>query len=252
MLAPPRCAAFTLIELLTVIAVVGVLAAILIPAVGSVRKSANNVECVANLRSQAQAVLLYAGDVGRFPSNGYGSLESNNFSYDIDILPYMGIDTEALADFKAGRIRRSDPVAGSISGLAKAFYCPSDDVVRTNPDYFPRSYALVPWTFNWSNGSSNRGPAGSSLPKNSGIPPILVGDPSNAAILVESHMPLNQMGALSNATGDGPGVSADGDIHGANCNVAFADGSVRTFDRESITTGEFILKYWGGASITQD
>jgi len=242
--------AFTLIELLTVIAVIAILGAILIPAVGAVRSSADNAKCVANLRSQAQAILLHAGDVGRFPSNGNGSLEKNGFSYDIDILPYMGADTQFLEGLTVGRISRSAAAAGSLSGLAATFSCPSDDVERTNPDYLPRSYALVPWTFNWSQGNQNRGPVGRNLPKNSGISPIIVDDASNAAILVEVHMPLNQMGALSNATGDGPGVSADEGIHGTNCNVAFADGSVRTFDRNDITAEEFIQKYWGGAGLS--
>jgi len=70
-------AGFTLIELLVVIAIIGILAAILIPAVGAVRASANNTKCVSNMRSIAQATLLYAKDVGRFPSNDAGPGENN-------------------------------------------------------------------------------------------------------------------------------------------------------------------------------
>lgn len=54
--------AFTLIELLTVIAIIGILAAIIIPTVGKVRKTAKNAQCVSNLRQWAQAVNLYAQD----------------------------------------------------------------------------------------------------------------------------------------------------------------------------------------------
>jgi prepilin-type N-terminal cleavage/methylation domain-containing protein len=59
--AAPR-AAFTLIELLTVIAIIGILAAILIPVVGSVRESARQAVCVSNLRQWHTAWLLYAND----------------------------------------------------------------------------------------------------------------------------------------------------------------------------------------------
>jgi prepilin-type N-terminal cleavage/methylation domain-containing protein/prepilin-type processing-associated H-X9-DG protein len=52
--------AFTLIELLTVIAIIGILAAILIPTVGAVRQTAQTASCAANLRQIATAVILYA------------------------------------------------------------------------------------------------------------------------------------------------------------------------------------------------
>lgn len=67
--------AFTLVELLTVIAIIGILAAILIPVVGSVRKSARNSQCVSNLRQWSTAIGLYANDnrgtyfvQGRYPT----------------------------------------------------------------------------------------------------------------------------------------------------------------------------------------
>ena len=54
--------AFTLIELLTVIAIIGILASILIPVVGRVRDSAHSAKSVANLRQLAQANRLHAND----------------------------------------------------------------------------------------------------------------------------------------------------------------------------------------------
>ena len=51
---------FTLVELLTVIAIIGILAAILIPVVGKVRENAQRAADLANLRSIGQAALVYA------------------------------------------------------------------------------------------------------------------------------------------------------------------------------------------------
>jgi prepilin-type N-terminal cleavage/methylation domain-containing protein len=54
--------AFTLIELLTVIAITGILASILIPVVGSVRKSAQLTLTSSNLRQMGTAMALFLAD----------------------------------------------------------------------------------------------------------------------------------------------------------------------------------------------
>ncbi len=54
--------AFTLIELLTVIAIIGILAAIIIPTVGSVREKAQRAVDANNLREIAKAAMIYAAD----------------------------------------------------------------------------------------------------------------------------------------------------------------------------------------------
>jgi len=54
--------AFTLIELLTVIAIIGVLAAILVPTVSKVRATAKKSQCVSNLRQWGTAVRLFANE----------------------------------------------------------------------------------------------------------------------------------------------------------------------------------------------
>lgn len=62
--------AFTLIELLTVIAIIGVLAAILIPTVGAVRKRASTTVDMSNLRQIGQGIQLHMNDnKGLLPNN---------------------------------------------------------------------------------------------------------------------------------------------------------------------------------------
>lgn len=58
----PHRSAFTLIELLTVIAIIGILAAIIIPTVGRVRESARNSTSLSNLRQIGMANQLFAQD----------------------------------------------------------------------------------------------------------------------------------------------------------------------------------------------
>lgn len=57
-----RTEAFTLIELLTVIAIIGILAAILIPTVAKVRNAASKATVVSNFRQIGNAVLMFASD----------------------------------------------------------------------------------------------------------------------------------------------------------------------------------------------
>lgn len=78
---PPRNG-FTLVELLTVIAIVGLLAAIVVPTVGSLRENARNTQCLNNLRQLGLATKLYANDHGN-------RLPTLNFTYVSDLWPYL-------------------------------------------------------------------------------------------------------------------------------------------------------------------
>lgn len=60
--------AFTLIELLTVVAIIATLAALLLPALGRARDQARRAGCISNLRQQGLAWRLYLDEnTGRFP-----------------------------------------------------------------------------------------------------------------------------------------------------------------------------------------
>jgi len=62
--------AFTLIELLTVIAIIGILAAIIIPTVGSVKTSANKSKTKAQFSQWAVSMGLFKQEYGYYPSIG--------------------------------------------------------------------------------------------------------------------------------------------------------------------------------------
>ena len=62
--ATPYRAAFTLIELLVVILILGVIAAILFPALGGVSDSAKTARCTSNLRQLYNGAILYANSEG--------------------------------------------------------------------------------------------------------------------------------------------------------------------------------------------
>lgn len=86
--------AFTLIELLTVIAVVSILAAILIPTIGNVRRKAQSTKALSNIRQVGAAALLYANEhQGKIP--GLGNDDTTNGMGVVGALfPYLGSRTK--------------------------------------------------------------------------------------------------------------------------------------------------------------
>ncbi|MDR1282011.1 MAG: DUF1559 domain-containing protein [Opitutaceae bacterium] len=89
---PAEHAAFTLVELLTVIAIIGILAAITIPVVGKVREAARKAECASNLRQIGAAMYSFANDNRQMlpPTfvNGDTNLKTNNWW--VYVIPYLG------------------------------------------------------------------------------------------------------------------------------------------------------------------
>lgn len=70
--AARRCGGFTLVELLVVVTIIGILVAMLLPAVNAARESGRRAQCKNNLKQLATACLAHETVQGFFPTGGWG------------------------------------------------------------------------------------------------------------------------------------------------------------------------------------
>jgi len=112
----PIKAAFSLIELLVVVAIIGILAALLLPALGRAKMQGANTVCLGQLHQLGAATRLYADD-------------NNNFLPRAELLPTEPVDPTnplpRICDVLA-------PYVGRVSGTnsAPVFKCPADSLGR--------------------------------------------------------------------------------------------------------------------------
>ncbi len=130
----PAHSAFTLVEVLVVIAIIGVLVALLLPAVQAAREAARKSSCKNNLRQVGLAMHNYESAYRKLPP-GYeyapgAQGNATGFSWALRLLPFME---------QANLHRRFDftkPIYDDVNRLAReehlpTLLCPTDDLSPT-------------------------------------------------------------------------------------------------------------------------
>lgn len=127
--------AFTLVELLVVIGIIGILMALLLPALGSARKSAQTVQCASNLRQLGTAWQMYANQNKRISCPGRLPLTGRpNGVYDLDNgLQYRPRWYELL---------------GAVQGV---FACKNPQAIENDSWTIENSMFLCPAVPDWNN-----------------------------------------------------------------------------------------------------
>lgn len=137
--------AFTLVELLIVIGIIGLLLQLLLPAVEMSREAARRTQCVSQLKQLSLGALLHlnthgflptggwSGDFTADPSRGFGKEQPGGWAY--SILPFVGL--AELHNSGLGESMTSDALGPGLRRLHVSaptlFYCPSRRLPRPYP-----------------------------------------------------------------------------------------------------------------------
>jgi prepilin-type N-terminal cleavage/methylation domain-containing protein len=105
---------FTLIELMIVIAIIAILAAILFPVFNNARKKSLETNCISNLRQLTTAIKMYAGDNDdQFPYALYGDLPRSAWG---DVIFQGYVNNDQIYDWRQSG---TEPVHQGVRGLCR-------------------------------------------------------------------------------------------------------------------------------------
>jgi prepilin-type N-terminal cleavage/methylation domain-containing protein/prepilin-type processing-associated H-X9-DG protein len=136
--APPAAGGFTLVELLVVITIIGILIALLLPAVQAAREAARRMQCSNNLKQIGLALHNYETAHGCFPP-GYISAVGSGGPAD-DTGPGWGWAAMVLPFLEQGNVHGqirfdkdiTDPLNAAVRSTSlPVFLCPSDTGDKT-------------------------------------------------------------------------------------------------------------------------
>ena len=220
-------AAFTLIELLFVIAIIAILAAILFPVFARARENARRSSCQSNLKQLGLGIMQYTQDYDERLPGSVGGTAGNNLEGGWMVYSSFGETGNTY-----------NPAKGSIYPYVKSsqiFVCPSDTIGQTTGD----SYAINSCTLAGT-GPGGQGKSLAAFDETSKW--MLLGEESTTAI-------DESLGTGS--TNDGYFFEQQDDNlskrHLEGSNLLFLDGHVKFYRPEAVRAGGFTIGGTGAA-----
>lgn len=188
----PGGVAFTLIEMLVVVAIIAILAGMLLPALTKAKTKAQGIQCLSNLKQLQLGWLMYADDHNDHLV--FNALDPSSPGWVKGILNFNGANTDNtntvyLTDSRYAKLA---PYTARTAGIYK---CPADrSTVKINGKIHPRVRSLsMSQAMNspddWLNGSHGSGlyPAGSKFTIFRKLSDIVPMGHTKAFVLIDEH-----------------------------------------------------------------
>lgn len=176
---PPNRGAFTLVELLVVIGILGVLAALITPAVFQARVSARNAAIKAEIDMLHMAIMNYKNEYGSFPpANG------------VIVKTGVNVGTDPVSR----HLKRLFPRISSLSNAAVQAQClpflnnaTSNPYVFTGADGITPDAAIVAWLFGFNENIQSPVLSAATVVSNNSSPPriTVTGTPQTRKLLYD-------------------------------------------------------------------
>ena len=214
--------AFTLTELLVVVAIVGVLAAVAIPLVGKARESARASQCQSNLRQLHAAAMLWINDHGnRMPDArrwGYNEGAAND-AHDYQLSPYLNLSVKKGLDWSA---------------IPSAMKCESAFASQASTQEWGRTYSINTYATSTLDGAARLA--------SSGYPARLswIPNPARMAFFMDGAAAAGSGSYQTNVNGSYVSPASGTPLtypHDGAVNVVFLDGHVERIGKAAMIAG---------------
>ncbi|MBC2603363.1 prepilin-type N-terminal cleavage/methylation domain-containing protein [Puniceicoccus vermicola] len=224
--------AFSLIELLTVITIIGILASIVFASVSHIRALAQSSKCAANLKQLHAAATLWGADhKHRMPDNRFWAYngEPGSNSYPYQLAPYLGFENMSIGD---------DP-----GEIASAMRCPASESETPSTQQWDRTYSI-----NNHATSTSEGKVRSDRWYPASIHQIA--HPARMALFMDGTVSPGSGSYWTNAQNTQVDSGGSGAVlsypHDGTMNVVFVDGHVERFSKEVMVAqySEAYIPFW--------
>jgi prepilin-type processing-associated H-X9-DG protein/prepilin-type N-terminal cleavage/methylation domain-containing protein len=218
-LRPKSDVGFTIVELLVVVAIIAILAALLLPALANGKAEAQKIACASNIKQLALAWQLYADEYDDVLVNNHGINETilrrENWANNMqDMLTSEGNTNVALLT--------SGKLAPYLSDVTAVFKCPSDRSIAQNGPRI-RSVSMNSLVGDPGELTNKFNPQMVQFFRAGDIP-----NPSGIYVFLDEHPDTINDGFFMNRWEDYLWGNLPGSYHNGAVNLSFADGHVES------------------------